>query len=244
MTNRATAIFAAALLICLMPVMASAQLSGYGQDFETLGQTDTGALGADGWLVYGNVFAPDGVTYIGGYGAFPAPNSGPPYAFCTIAAGEGGAAQGAQQLVVFSDYNNADAHNAGNIVESNVFHEQTIAAGDVGGKWFFTFQAKHGDLAGASTALAFIKTLDPGNGYATTNFITVDMTSIPATWGDYALSIDIVPSLAGQILQFGFSNRATNFEASGTFYDNVSFFMDGAISAQESSFGKVKALFH
>ena len=82
--------------------------------------------------IFANVFAPGGVTYLYGYGVFPAPNSGPPFAFCTIAAGEGGPAQGAQQLVVFSDYNNVD-HGVGNIIESNVFQEQTIDAGDVGG---------------------------------------------------------------------------------------------------------------
>ena len=70
------------------------------------------------------------------------------------------------------------------------------------------------------------------------------MTNIPTTWGDYALSITVDSGLVGQILQFGFSNRATNYTASGTFYDNLSFYMDGAIPAQESSFGKVKALFH
>jgi hypothetical protein len=241
MINRATAIFAAVLLICLMPTLASADLGGYQQDFESLGQTDPGALASVGFLVYGTVFAPDGVTWLGGYGAYPAPNSGPPYAFCTIAAGEGGAAQGAQQLVAFSDYNNADAHNAGNIVESNVFQEQTIGAGDVGQTWYFTFQAKHGDLVSPSTALAFIKTLDPGNGYETTNYITVDMTNIPTTWSDYALSIVIDPALVGQILQFGFSNRATNYTPSGTFYDNLSFFMSGSVPAQASSWGKVKA---
>jgi len=243
MINRATAIFAAVLLICLVPVLASAQLVSYSQDFESLGLTDTGALAADGWLVFGNVFAPDGVSYLYGYGVYPAPNSGPPYAFCTIADGQGGAAQGAQQLSVFSDYNNGD-HANGNIIESNVFQEQTIGAGDVGQTWYFTFQAKHGDLAGASTALAFIKTLDPNAGYATTNYLTVDMTSIPATWGDYALSIEIVPALAGQVLQFGFSNRAANYEPSGIFYDNLSFYMNGAIPTQASSWGKVKALYH
>ncbi|HKI84120.1 MAG TPA: hypothetical protein VKA63_07280 [Candidatus Krumholzibacteria bacterium] len=243
MINRATAIFAAVLLICLMPVLASAQLVGYSQDFEGLGLTDTGALASAGFVVYGTVFAPDGVTWLGGYGTYPAPNSGPPYAFCTIADGQGGAAQGSQQLVAFSDYNNSAAHSAGNIVESNVFQEQTIGVGDVGHTWYFTFQAKHGDLVAPSTALAFIKTLDPGNGYATTNYITVDMTNIPSTWGDYALSIVIDPALAGQILQFGFSNRATNYNPSGTYYDNLSFYMNGAVPAQTSSWGKVKSLY-
>lgn len=241
MTKFATAVFAAAVLICLVPAAAHADLAAYAQDFESLIQANPGALAGDGWLVFANVFTPGG-GYLYGYGPFPAPNGGPPYAFCTIAAGEGGAGQGAQQLVVFSDYNNGD-HANGNIIESNVFHEQVVGAGNVGTTWVFTFDAKHGDLAGASTALAFIKTLNPAAGYAMTNFLTVDMTSIPASWSTYTLSIVIDASLVGQILQFGFANNATNYQPSGTFYDNVNFTQDGVIPTESASWGSVKSLF-
>jgi hypothetical protein len=242
MINRATAIFATAVLICLISAGAHAQLTPYAQSFGGLGQTDPGALAGDGWKVFANVFGPGGSPYFYGYGPFPAPNSGPPYAFCTIASGEGGAAQGPQQLVVFSDYNNGD-HGVGNLIESNVFQEQVVGPGDVGMTWVFLFDAKRGDLAGASTALAFFKTLDPGAGYALTNFITADMTSIPTSWSTYSLSIFIDPSLEGQILQFGFLNNAANYEASGIFYDNINFAPDGVISTEEASWGKVKSLF-
>jgi hypothetical protein len=131
----------------------------YAQDFEALDQANTDALANDGWLVFGNVFAPDG-AYLYGYGPFPAPNDG--FAFCAIAAGEGGPDQGDQQLVVFSDYNNTD-HADGNLIESNVFQEQIIEAGDLGQTWMFTFDAKLGNIEGGSTALAFIKTIDSGN---------------------------------------------------------------------------------
>jgi hypothetical protein len=56
-----------------------------------------------------------------------------------------------------------------------------------------------------------------------TNFITIDMTGIPAAWDSYVLSIFIDPSLEGQILQFGFLNTATYYEPSGILYDNVNF---------------------
>lgn len=210
--------FVAMVLIVTAAVWAA--IIPYSQDFEGLGATDPAALGNDGWLVFGNVFESDGTTYIYGYGPNPAPNSGPPYAFCTIATGQGGAGQGAQQLSVFSDYNNAD-HALGRIIESNVFQEQTIEAGDAGAVVSFSFDAKMGDLVAPSTALAFIKTLDPANGYATTNFITLDMTAIPATWATYNIQLPIDPGLAGQILQFGFSSRASNYDASGVFYDNI-----------------------
>jgi len=220
MRNPARTVLACAALICLLPAAGQATLAPYSQNFESLVQSDINALANDGWLVYGNVFDPTGTTYLYGYGPFPAPNDGA--AFCAIDAGQGGAEQGAQQLSVYSDYNNT-AHAIGNRVESNVYHEQPIAAGDVGKTWIFDFQAKHGTLAFTSTAKAFIKTLNPRAGYALTNFIAVDMTSIPATWASYSLSIAIDASLSGQILQFGFLNNATFYEDSGIFYDNLSF---------------------
>jgi len=220
MQNRVTAVIAGAVLICLAPLAGHA-LTPYGQDFEGLFQPDIDALANDGWLVFGNVFTPGG-EYLYGYGVFPAPNTGA--AFCAIAVGEGGPDQGAQQLNVYSDYENLD-HENGNIIESNVFQEQTIGPADVGTTWIFRFQSKMGNLEGSSTAAAFIKTLDPGAGYELTNFITADMTNIPVTWGGDYLAIEIDPSLDGQILQFGFMNTASNYEGSGIYYDNVAFYL-------------------
>ncbi len=218
MKARAITFFAVGVLVCLIPA-AGLALERYSQDFEGLSQPSASALADDGWQVFGNVSTPDG-TYLYGYGPFPAPNDGA--AFCQIVTGEGGPDQGAQQLSVFSDYENGD-HGNGNIIESNVFQEQQIGPDDVGEAWVFEFQAKLGNLEGSSTALAFIKTLDPGSGYALTNFITEDMTSTPITWSGYALSIEIDPSLDGQIFQFGFLNTATNYEGAGIIYDNVVF---------------------
>lgn len=218
MQTKAAAVLAVVVLIGMTPAMGSA-LAPYSQDFEGLALPSPGGLLGDGWLVYGNVFSPGG-TYLYGYGPFPAPNDGA--AFCAIAADEGGAEQGAHQLSVYSDYNNGD-HAAGNLIEANVFQEQTILPADVGNVWIFEFQAKLGNLVAPSTAAAFIKTLDPGAGYAMTNFITADMTAIPTTWSGYSLSITIDSSLAGQILQFGFMNTATYYQSSGVFYDNVNF---------------------
>ena len=195
----------------------------YEQDFEllTLGDPPQGQptdLATDGWLVGANVFAPDGTTFLYDYFAFPAPNGGP--AFSAVAAGEGGATQGAQQLSIYNDYNNAD-HAAGNIIEAIVFRERTIAASDVGTTISFTFDAKAGNIEGASTALAFIKTLDPGAGFATIDNITQDTTNLPATWGSFTLSLVVDASKVGYILQYGYQTRASNFEGSGNFYDNI-----------------------
>lgn len=205
------------LAITGLAIAGWAAIIPYSQDFEGLNQADANALSDDGWVIFGNVYDAGG-SYIYGYGPFPAPNGGP--GFCAVANGQGGPSQGDQQLVVYSDYNNGD-HASGLFVEANVFQEQTIEAGDVGAVVTFSFDAKLGDLTGSSTALAFIKTIDPDNDFATTNFVVEDMTSIPVTWDTYEIQLAIDDGLVGQILQFGFAARATNYEASGIFYDNI-----------------------
>jgi len=235
--NRRATVLVIAILACMIPTMSFA-LMPYSQDFENLVQSDTAALGNDGWLVFGNVFGYDWNWWYG-YGVFPAPNDGA--AFSAIAVGEGGAEQGAHHLSVFSYYNNAE--HAGAWIESNVFQEQVVGAEDVGDVWIFDFQAKLGNIEGSSTAAAFIKTLDPGAGWATTNFITVDMTTIPGTWADYSLFLAIDASLEGQIFQFGFMNVATTYLGSGIFYDNINFYEEGDVATEETSWSTVKSLF-
>ena len=194
----------------------------YEQDFESLDQASTTALGDAGFLVFGNVYSGTTGDVIGFYGPYPAPNNPAQAAFSLIASGQGGPEQGAQQLVIISDYNNQTEMVAGNLVEALTFQEITIGAGDVGKTFTFSFDAKRGDIAGASTAYAFIKTLAPPT-YDQTNLVTVDTTNLPTTWGRLEVSLDIVPELVGQILQFGFSATATNNEASGVLYDNLTF---------------------
>ncbi|MFK8013947.1 MAG: hypothetical protein AB8G17_00725 [Gammaproteobacteria bacterium] len=208
-----------ALTIMSAPT-SSAALMGYSQDFESLDQTSGSALADDGWLVGANVFDPSGANFLYNYFTFPAPNGGA--AFSGIDIGQGGAAQGDQQLSVYNDYNNGD-HGVGNRIEANVFQEQIIDASDEGSIWSFSFDAKEGNIEGASTSLAFIKVLDPNAGFAQTDFVMIDMTSIGTGWSSFDLSVDIDAGQAGQILQFGFINVASNFEGSGMFYDNIEF---------------------
>lgn len=210
-------ILLATVLLCVAPTAAWCDLGAYSQDFEGLAQADPSALANDGWTVYNNVFHADG-WYWYGYGPYPAPNGGEQWS--AIAAGEGGPDQGAQQLSVYSDYW-FWGHGEGHRVEVNVFQEQTIGIANVDETWLFEFDAKRGNIDGVTTARAFIKTLDPANNYALTNFISIDMTDVPVTWGSYLLSIVIDPSLDGQILQFGFMNTTTYWNGSGIFYDNI-----------------------
>jgi hypothetical protein len=226
MRNKVCTILVCALL-CLAPTANWADLAPYSQNFEGLDQADPGALSNDpapspnGWLIFGNVFGPAwGYWY--GYGPYPAPNGGP--GFSAIASGTGGPKQGAQQLVVYSDYNNGNQGDGSNaIIEANVFQERTVGAADIGSTWHFEFDARRGDIGGGSMAAGFIKTINPAAGYALTNFLQVSMTGIPNAWGSYSLSILIDPSLEGQLLQFGFINWASNYEPSGIYYDNVGF---------------------
>jgi len=214
----------------------------YEQNFESLDQASGTALGDAGFLVFGNEFLPDG-TPIQGYGPFPAPNGTP--GFCSIALEQGGPEQGAQVLVIYSDYNNGANQEAGNLVEANTFQEPfsnpdtLITAADLG-TYTFSFDAKRGDINDPtlprcdptapeytpnppcdSTAVAFIKTLDPSAGFATTNNITLNTTAIPDSWNRYSIQIVVDNALIGQVLQFGFAATATNFEPSGVFYDNL-----------------------
>jgi len=207
----------------LVPATGQADILPYGQSFETMLPTDPGALAADGWLVFGNVFSP-AMAYLYGYGPFAAPNNQPPGppgpAFSQVVGGQGGPSQGAVQLSVISDYENTD-HALGNWIESNVFQERTVGPSNVGQTWYFEFDAKLGDLVSPTTAVAFIKTLDPNAGYALTNFLALDMTSIPITWQRYSVSLYIDAGLSGQLFQFGFANTATNYDPSGVYYDNI-----------------------
>jgi hypothetical protein len=227
MNIRARALVAIAALIGLIPAVSFAAIPEFTQDFEALDAGDPDALGNDGWLVYGNVFEAGTGNYLYGYGPFPAPNNPAAPAFSNIVLGEGGVEQGEQQLSVFSDYENAGAHSVGDLVEANVYKEYTIEASDVGKVCTFAFQTKKGALVPPSTAAAFIKTLDPGNGYITTNLVSVDLTGIGTEWDGYSLELTIDAGLVGQLFQVGFANTATNYDGSSIIYDNVTLSTDG-----------------
>jgi hypothetical protein len=221
MNTRAKALLAAAAVICLIPAAAFAAIVDFSQDFETLDPANSTALGDDGWIVYGNVFEAGTGNFLYGYGPEPAPNNPAAPAFSNIVVGEGGLDQGLNQLSIFSDYENAGAHVAGDLVNANFFMEFPIDASDVGKDCTFAFSAKLGNLAPPSTALAFIKTLDPANGYAETNFVFENMSLITTEWGDWALELAIDASLEGQIIQFGFACDATSYNPSSIIYDNI-----------------------
>jgi hypothetical protein len=207
---------------CNAGVCEPSEACEYTQDFESLVQTDADALANDGWVVGANVFAADGTTFLYNYFAFPAPNGGP--AFSGIDIGQGGTAQGAQQMVIYNDYNNADHTNgSGNVIEAIVFQERSIVAADIGTTISFTFDTKAGNIESPTTAEAFIQVLKSSdNSFATLTRGEEDTFITPATWGTFTVSVVIDASWVGELLQFGAQSRAANETPSGVFYDNMS----------------------
>ncbi|MDH3589448.1 MAG: hypothetical protein OEQ74_08590 [Gammaproteobacteria bacterium] len=227
--NSSLAFICAGLLVSSI---GSTQVAPFSDNFESYDPADPETLFGSGWQVFGNVFAPgEPPTHLYGYGPNPAPNDGG--AFSGVATGEGGVGQGAQQFNIFNDYNNNDEHTAGNLVEANVFREQQLQTLNTGQTWVFQFDAKRGNIEAPSTALAFIKTIEPVAPFGTSNFITVDMTSTPLTWQTYSLEITIDFEVSSHFLQVGFANTATNFDDSANFYDNVFFFQQSGVDTDE-----------
>jgi hypothetical protein len=240
-----------ACIFSLISISSHAALVSYAQDFEAVNAADAGALGyfgenfkifADVWGADGGYATVDSDIFLYNYGPFSAPNGGP--GFSAVASGEGGVAQGTQYLTVYSDYNNSDqaaggsCGSSGCTINTSVFQEQTIDATDIGSTWTLTFDAKSplsggifdaaldngGNIDNPTSAYAFIRTLDPYAGYATTNHIRIDMTDISNTeWGSFSISLNIDSTLDGQIVWFGFNNVTTDYDSSGLYYDNICF---------------------
>ena len=238
---RSGLLIVAVAALAIAPV-SQADVTAFDENFEGFDIADPAALTNAGWLVFGNVFDSGGMFKFG-YGVFGAPNGGP--AFSAIVTGQGGAPQGAQQLSIYNDYNccmPGEGHFGTDIVESNVFLEQSIGAVNIGEIWTFSFDAKLGNINDPadmnciaeglpcdSTAIAFIKTIDPDDGFALTNLVDIDMTSISVDWLRYEISIDLSdPLLDGQLIQVGFASTADSFEPSGIFYDNLLWETDAA----------------
>ena len=212
-------------------VAANAAITSYSQNFEGLGIADGAALANDGWLVNGLNFDGAG-NFQFFYGNFAAPNGGP--SFSAIATGEGGPAQGDQYINIYSDYGCCDLGTANPIghgngtdrVESYVFQEQVIGAGDEG-TYELSYDARlpgGASIGPNSTAQAFLRTLDPNAGFSTSAFEILDSGDLSNTdWENRILSITLDSSQVGHIFQFGFFTTSSNFEDTGVFYDNINF---------------------
>ena len=201
--------------------VASAQLQVRSIDFESADPADINALSSLGFNNYINVFDPSGTTFFYGYG-FPTNNDYNDGAL--VVTGLGGGAQGNQAMQTNSQYNNANEHTNGNLLETNTFVEQFISADSLGDTWTLDFDyIKATNVASSATTIAFIKVLDAvGGSFSTIAFEEFDTTGASdTTWASGQLSLTIDPAWTGQICQFGFTNVCTNNEDSGRIYDNI-----------------------
>lgn len=248
----AASLISGVALTALFSAQSFATIGEFSDDFEAMTVSDESTdLAVAGWRIGANIS--DGVgTYPGGfkffYGLFDAPNGGP--GFSGVATGDatnGGV--GVNYLNIYSDYNccglegaTPEGHGNGtDVVNALVLKEFLITSDDIGKIVTFTFDAKRPDVvddgfggddsaavgngcSGICTANAFVKTLDPGAGFATTNVIVEDTTAISQTvWTTYTMTIDLSdPLLDGQRLQVGFESFSGNFDNTGVYYDNIS----------------------
>jgi len=209
-------------LLCTFSNTSTAQIN-FMDDFESYTVPPDGMLLGGPWLVGANVFSnPNRTGFLYNYFAFPAPNGGPGFSSTDNDGGN-------TVFNIYSDYNNGD-HGNGNYIEAIVFSEATIGTVDLNEEYTFMFDHQLSpnntpDLANDPNLIelsAFIKVLDPSNGFATVYFDTFD-TSQDATWTTSMLQVLIDPAWDGFIIQWGFLSYATAFAPTGVWYDNVKF---------------------
>jgi len=138
---------------------------------------------------------------------------------------------GDQSLVFFTDVNSGLFTNADDdprILNLNVFQQQNITAADIGSvvTYDFLFSGAPGSTitAPTTTVEAFLLTLDPNNGFATTNELAFDLSgAVEGVTQSGSLTLDLSDAaLNGQTLQFGIRNSAADFENPAVIVDNLS----------------------
>ena len=246
-------LLSAAVCFALAPA-ASAQLSPYSQDFESLlpGQANftpdpaDDDLANDGWMVFGQLADPTGASIIPNtnYGPFVAPNTdGAGFAFSAVkdaalpnpVESHVTPAQGTRHLNIANDYQNPSHSNgSNNVVVSSVFQSQIIGAGNSGQTWSLTFDATLpnnafnfvGPSSPTNRSLAFMRIIDPNNpNVAPTILGEFDASNLnDQTWQSQSFTYTFNGADVGKELQFGFETRAANGSPTGTFYDNIEFF--------------------
>lgn len=203
--------------------------------------------------VYDGTVSPytDGFKFF--FGLFLAPNGGPGFSSVATGDGHPGAIDASGNYMnIYSDYNCCDLDPPGNeqghgngtdVVNALVLKEFNITSDDIGKQVVFSFDVKRpefqddgfgGDTSAAvgngcggptdlCEASAFVKTLDPGAGFATTNEIVEDTTAVSqGAWTTVSITLDLTdPLLDGQLLQVGFQSVAQDFNNTGVYYDNV-----------------------
>lgn len=217
--------------------------SFFSDDFEDRVQDQ--ALIGNNWTWYDQWFAEDGCTgeATAGFGPYDDGN-GSDYAaanrnFFTVPAGTGDyyraglevpAWDGALTNMLRVYGNQYNTHE--NCQRTLIFQEKTAPAA---GTYVFSFdvaQDKDSAPANGEVTAAFVKVLDPDNGYATVLFETVITTPPAATSMDdvttlrQAVEFTISDEMVGKLLQFGFYNDVSpalgqSSDTSAALYDNI-----------------------
>ena len=171
-----------------------------------------------GWLLWADVYGnfPGCTDWWYNYGGVLNAPNGPNIS--NIVAGATGNA-----LNKFSDYANGN-HEDGACIETNVYQEHVVTAGDLGLYTFRFVTEVPVELGPDVNTIGFIKLLDPNNGYNRDVYHTVST----ATAGAKILAIRLDASSIGKIVQWGFTTQASNYAASGRHYDNVTFAIKGS----------------
>ena len=209
------------LAVCMVSALSltstgNAALVSYSENFDSLPATSSTALSDAGFVIYSNTYSDQGLTNLMS-SAGPSAARNDYRAFAQVVAGQGGAAQGSQQLFVYSNYLSKDQNSL--YVDALTLQQQTIGDDDLGTTWSFSFDAKQGDITGTSSASAWIRAIDNGNTLAEDR---LDTTSLGLNWGSYEVSLYIDPSWNGKTLEFGVNSAATGYTMSGVYYDNFS----------------------
>ena len=202
-------------------IAATALMSGsafaaidFSDDFESYNLADGGVIGG-GWKVFANIFDdyPGCSQYLYGYGPFDAPNGGGGFSSIVVGATN-------QALNAYSNYDDSQ-HASSNCVETSLFQEiGSFDAADAG-TYVFSFDTQvPGALEGSASVFAFVKLLDPITfADAFGGAMVFDTTAA----GPGSIEVTLTEGDAGKILQWGFSTKASNYEFTGRWYDNVSF---------------------
>lgn len=215
--------FAKTVMILMTTALMSspAFAVNFSDDFESYSAPNNQPIGG-GWLWFlsgWNDWPACSESYWFGFGPNPAPNSNDPYTASNIAVGASG-----QALNVFSDYANPDVQASDKCAEVSVFQETVVTNADIG-QYNFRFEVQALEALGDGVRTnAFIKLLDPNQGYATVYFDSSDT----ASSGAQIMQMNLSPEDVGKILQFGFANISNEFKPSSRLYDNVSFAVRGS----------------
>ncbi|MEL7450885.1 MAG: hypothetical protein AAFN78_16850 [Pseudomonadota bacterium] len=224
MTFRKTTASLVALSALIYASGASA--FSYSENFESLDPNDPDALGNSGWLV-GGIVTNSSANGNYDYFAFPAPNG--QAAFSGIATDQGGPDQGANQLVVYGDYNNTDHADSTAVLTAVVFNSVgMLELSDVGKTYTFSFDVKQGNIADPSFADAFINIQKTSDGsFDSLAYTSAEVEYVGTLWTRLALSITIEESFVGETFTIGFQNTTfgvgpkNDFNPTGMVYDNL-----------------------